>query len=271
MFNYFTYNGNNSLDIIGTRIFITRIDDRGQDETPYEREILRNEKSVNKYISNSYGTKYSNNLTFPIGMVKENLERFTVGEIRLITSWLMSTNKDMKLEFHCENFDNLYYYMGQFKTVKQTVSDGTACLVCTFECDSPFAYEDVITRVTNNGGLALNYNCTSDVKDMISYPKLKILPTSSNRIVITMSDHPEPNQLRISPSKNVAFEIDCDLCTVKDALGDFMDLEDLGIINADGLYWPYFYPGINKMFISGDLEMVIEETVPRGVGAPTWF
>ena len=271
MCKYFSYNGINTNTILEQPLMLVSFDRESEYEV-FSKELLKTEKSVKNYKSKTYASKFTDDLTFDIVLIKQDFKRFTKEEFRKISSSLLSVDEDMKLEFHSDDEVINTYFLGQFTSITETVADGIAAISCTFENNSQFSYEDKTYSTTCATEKILVYECDSDIKNGFIYPKLTLVANESGTITIqNMSDTVEINSMNITLNKNVKTIIDCDNCIIYDSLGTIIDYEDLGFTDVTSLYWLRFLSGNNSLKLVGNFNMTIDTVLPREEGVPTCY
>lgn len=165
--------------------------------------------------------------------------------------------------------NNKYDYFGVFSDVQPQVIDGNVVgFTCTFSTDSPFAWTHEITQ-TVDGSATFLVNSAEKYRQI--YPLIVITPevdgeyaTSATRTKVVISNNIDGLNMELNVSQGSNTTIDSQRSIIKDQTG-LVSFTDLGIDDADYIYWPRLYNGDNTITVTGGTA-TIKYREPRKVG-----
>ena len=227
------------------------------------REVLKGTTTIYKYEAAHFGAKYSDVLTVPFFIVKNECEdnnlRFSQNELRAVSRWLTDSHLPEQLTVSFENSNPIEYF-GIFTEITPFIVDGLNGLYLTFTCTSPFAFEENYQKFTvTEQNEDISFECTSDENTYI-YPVVIIEPAVSGVYSIYNQSDGKTMQFTLN-SPYRTFAIDCKLKRII-ADGQVLSPSDIGwnmedIVDYNNvgtgtveLYWLRFKPLINYVVIN---------------------
>lgn len=266
-FNYNGFNTKNDFNLITA--FTGNSDDNMS--LGLTREIVKGETTKFRPNANHLGTKYSDVLSFPITLIKENVDNqnemvITREELRKITAWLSSPRLPQLLHFedYEKNTEHIDYF-GLFTEITPFISGNKIYgIELTFTCSSQYAFTEIKTFTCNPDSNIVIDN-TSDEWENCIYPLLEITPLETG--TITISNETDNNSLKIKVKEANNLTIDCANLIITDKAGIVM-LSDLGLTvdDLDSLYWFRLIHGKNTISITGQASVDISCRFLRKVG-----
>lgn len=266
----FTYNGMNTKVDFN---MITAFTGNGDDtmNLGLTREIVKGETTKFRPSANHLGTKYSDVLSFPITLIKNNTDNqndmiITREELRKITAWLSSPQLPQLLHFEDYNdTDEHIDYFGLFTEITPFVSENKIYGVqLTFTASSQYGFTEMKTFTCDPDSSVVIDNTSDEWEDCV-YPVLQITPLETD--TITISNETDNNSLKIKVNKGNDLTIDCANLMITDKAGIVM-LSDIGISvdDLDSLYWFRLIHGKNTISITGQASANISCRFLRKVG-----
>lgn len=237
------------------------------------REIIKGSKTKYRAVSNHWGTKYEDDLSFVMCVIKDPCNtnqsemRFTSSDIRAINAWLTSPQYPQSLKIFSDYYKEDIEYFAIINDI--TAEDDGQLYELSFSvtCNAPFGwskeYKHELTT-TSSGVTTLNIYNTSDEYECYVYPKIEIMPTAHGTITITSVT--DERTLSFSALKNNKIIIDSEKRKFLDSTGVLLTFEDIGIQDVDQIYFPKLLYGKNEIQITGDAEIVLTYKEPRKVG-----
>ena len=238
------------------------------------REIIKGEKTKYRAKSNHWGTKYSEDLSFTMTIMKNPCEssyknlKFQSSEIRAINAWLTSPQYPQSLKIFSNYYEEEIEYFAIFTDITTEDEGDIYELSFVVECNAPYGWSKEYKREltsTSSAVTALNIHNTSDEYESYVYPKIEIMPTAHGTITITSVT--DKKTLSFSALKNNKIIIDSEKRKFLDSTGVLLTFEDIGIQDVDQIYFPKLHSGKNELQITGDAEIVLTYKEPRKVGA----
>lgn len=180
----FEYNGKSTLN---QNLEIVDFDNSDNIESGLGRDIVKSETTVTKPISNHFGTKFNNVITFTKALVKSDHTAFTSTEISSINTWL--TSPILPKELIVTYSDETIYYNGSFTDIKYKLAGaGIVGIIFTFTNDAPYTYRKDSKVYTLPQPGNITFNCITDSTEDYCYPIVKIeqnSATSPTRVTLT--------------------------------------------------------------------------------------
>lgn len=233
------------------------------------REIVRN-RALNQSVDNIFGSYYSDNLEFPITLVKKDGSYFSNADIRQLNRWLIGYNYPKKLELNSDilDLDNVYFNC-LFTSVTTRSLTGIIALTYSVVCDAPYGWEDFhetynITESTINQPTEIIFHNDSDEIEDYLYPTLKITKIGDGDIEIAFSS---------DAVGNIILEglVDGEVVTI-DNLRQVINSTEQTFTNTLGGYdnfnhnWLRLVSGNNILNVSGNCTLEISGKYVRKVG-----
>lgn len=263
----FKFNGRIS-DEFG--IILTKITDVS---SGVAREVIKGAKTKYRALSNSWGTKYNEDLSFNLVVIKDpsakqSEMRFTSSDIKALNAWLTSPQYPQSLKI----LDSDYYTedIEYFAVISNVTTEDEGYiyeLIFTVECNAPYGLSKEYTHgITSTSDTTTSYTIynTSDEHENYIYPKIQITPTAQG--TITIKSTTDNNSLSFSATKDTVIYIDSEKRKFTDSAGTLMTFDNLGIEDVDKIYLPRLLYGKNILKFKGDAEIVITYREPRKVG-----
>lgn len=264
----FSFNGIDSDDM---GVIISRIENN---DTLITRQPITGEKNKYRPKENYFGTLYSDNYSFTLGLAKnpckQNNYTFTSNDIKKINSWLTSPQYPKEFKF----IDNPYYdeEIHFFVIITEVTTehiDNPNELIFTVTCDSPYGYTPEIKISTESSSIITNkivITNNSDDLETYVYPLFKIKPLDNSNLTIkNITDNNK--SITVTMLKDDEFYIDCQKLQICDITGSLISFDDLGIADVDQIYFPRLRSGKNELEFKGNAEIEIIYREPRKVGA----
>lgn len=166
--------------------------------------------------------------------------------------------------------NNKYDYYGVFSDIQPQVINGdVAGFTATFTTDSPFAWTHEITKTITNGSISFGVNSAERYREV--YPIIQVTSTESQpplrsdfRLTFT-HENGESHSIDLSLRTDDTTTIDSGRSIIKDHSG-LVSFSDLGITDADYIYWPSLKNGTNTVILTGTGTATITYREPRKVG-----
>ena len=265
----FTFNGTSS------KLYDLRICFDGGDSevgTGLDREVSKGEVNMVRHKANQYGAKYNSVIPIEFMIMKSDGAEFSQLESRTINKWLQ-TDTYCVLKFDDGDNNNIFY-----KAICTNIEDrlygGFIAKYLTFECDSPFAYEELRTFAKSSTETTMRVFNTSD--DGVYYPILKLKPLSSGEITITNQTDDSQSMVLDIPAEYVNKDLIIDTSKFQiSESGVPIPLHKLGwviipnvsaAVQSGNYYWLRLLEEINRIQITGNCTLEIDCEFPRKVG-----
>lgn len=282
---YFTYNNKSSEDF-GLAIASFESSD-GELSSGLTRNLITGETSKYRFRPNHMGAKYSDPLTFKIGLIKDpcnlnsdDMQIFTRSEVREINRWLTAPSYPTLFHMYDDDYDyadERVDYNGLFSDVEYELNDTDVIgLTFTFTNDSPFAYSPLISKtITSNSSTGTTVTITNDSDEIETplYPCLVISPKES----VSQNQKIQCKIENLTENKSMTYEwenegndlfIDCERMVIKfNDSDDLVDLDQLGVKDVGNIYWFRLVSGRNKICVTGDVTVRMQYREYRKVGA----
>lgn len=264
----FEYNGHTAEEY---GVIVTKLEDN---KMGLSREIIKGEKTKFRTRSNHYGTKYSDDISFSIKIIKnicnapQSKMAFTASDMRKINAWLTSPQYPEKLILTDSYYDEDIEYYALINNLTVEPDDYLYELTYEVITDSPFGLSPKFTHniiSTSDTTTEITINNTSDELEHFLYPVFTINPTEHGEITITnVTD--DNRSMTFSVLRNNIITIDSQNRKFVDDIGTLITFEDIGITDVDQIKFPRFLHGENVFQITGAAEITISYQEPRKVG-----
>lgn len=163
-----------------------------------------------------------------------------------------------------------YDYFGVFSDVQPQIIDGEIMgLSATFQTDSPFAWTHEIEQTITNGSTTFTVNSAEKYREI--YPIIEVTSTADRSLIRTDFTLTVSNDVTQSESMTLSLRvqdtttIDSMRSIIQDHSG-LVSFQDLGIDDADYIYWPKLCNGENTVTLIGTGTATIKYREPRKVG-----
>ena len=268
----FEFNGKNSADF---GVMLAGFEEISSIPLGLDRDINRGEPNIYRVRQNHFGATYTSPLEFELSIIK-NVEEdqndmfFSRSDIRGIAAWL--TSPVYPCLFHMTDYDFDTYleepidYYVTFSSIENVViNGGIVGLTIKATCDCPFGYsQEIVKEIPSNSSLAITN--TSDNAEGFVYPTIKVIPSDGGQITIYNDTESKSISFKSKGANNNIY-IDCQRLEIKDDIGSFIPLSDLGISNPSDIYFPRLLHGQNNISVKGNAKVIFTYREYRKVGA----
>ena len=265
----FEYNGKSAEDF---GIIVLKLDDVNMG---LSREIIKGGKTKFRARSNHYGTKYTDDITFSIVIMKnpcnvtnQNDLYFTSSDVRKINAWLTSPQYPAKLIIEDEYYDEEIEYHALINDLTVETGGNLHELVYSVETDSPYGLSpkySVTTVSTSSASSSITIDNKSDELETCMYPVITVEPTAHGEITITNTTD-NNRSMTFTALRNNTITIDSQRRIFVDYVGGLLSFEDIGITDVSQIKFPRLLPGKNVFTIKGNAEVTITYQEARKVG-----
>ena len=201
--------------------------------------------------------------------MKASRTDFTPEEQRIVETWLTSPKFSSELTIYdCDGNDFMHYY-GKFIGTEWMVSNENFLAVSfTFLVNGSYGYQHYTETYGADpedptADWSFEINCHSDELEEWVYPKLTISKVDfDNDVSFTLTNETDSgNTMTIITARKDDFYIDCQNNILSEESG-LVDFADLGWNDVGNIYWLRLKPGINRINMSGAVNIKIEYDSP---------
>lgn len=233
-------------------------------DTAIKYTVNKSDLMPSRSIVNYYNHKYTDVLSFTVGICREQNEPFTEAERREIVGWLTSS-KGYQL-FHVQDFpgndyhQNIDYFatcVGYKEFIPNSDINGMSF---DFECNAPYGFSpEEVTNFDINTTGTITINNTSDEWNEDYYPVMEIEGKATETITITNAAYPKTViELKIKNGQRLLID---------NQNGDITDNVGIFDYSTDtNLKWLRLKHGKNVITIDGNVKGCIKCRYIRKVG-----
>ena len=261
-----------SSDAYGVGIGWLKSDNKETVNTGLASNVQQGNLNMDRHETHQYGTIYQGNLQFEFGIYKIDGTNFTYEESRRINKWLTGSKVCKKFYFDDENSESIHYY-AICTDIVDVVLTGITMKKLTFACNSPFGYDQEITRVFESTATPKEYKILNNSDDGVYYPTIRIDAGASYTDKFTITNVTDDKTM-ILDFKNVSsisgqktLILDCKLNKITDVNNSLIPLYKIGWDEPDNIYWLGLTEETNIIRLKGAGKVTMKFEFPRKVGA----
>jgi len=238
------------FDNVSSQVFSLRIAQLGNQNTKVTNtyssiEILK-DRSSKRIESYYYGRRLADSIVFPMEILNENLNSYTMNQVQVIQEWLFGRAEPKFLSILEPGMSNASYQC--WLNNPSTISIDGQVVGWSFdvECTAPYALTDIVeTRYELlNDASTIEFHNLSNVEDYL-YPEMSIQLLDNSTFILIQNQSDEDRLFQISGMRQgESVFVDNNRQIMIAESGD-------NVFQHFNLNWFRFSPGFNRLYVDG--------------------